>query len=81
MNKKRKELETVTNNRTYNIMYKRSIHTYCYICQKRAGSYFADCSPSGFQSKGFHGSGKYIYRYKARWYKTWKHNRRTQYKN
>lgn len=78
--KKRKKLLNVTDNRTYNILYKQFVFNYCYICQRRAGSYFADCSPSGMQSKGRHGSGKYIYRYKARWYKTWKYNRKTQYK-
>jgi hypothetical protein len=80
MSKKRRGLTTITDNRTYNILYKNSIHTYCFICQRRVGSYFADCSPSGYNSKGIHGSGKYLYSTKFRSYKTWKHNRRTQWK-
>lgn len=54
--------------------------SYCLICNRRSGSHHYDCSPSNLGSKGRHGSGKPILPYKFRSFKTWKHNRNTQYK-
>ena len=55
-------------------------HSYCLICNKRSGSHHWDCSPSNLQSKHRHGNGKAIFGYKYRSYKTWKYNRKTQWK-
>lgn len=79
MNKKRKGLNKVTDNKTYNVIYKKFVFNYCYICQRRAGSYYANCD--GKKRWGYHGNGKPIYSRDYRRYKSWKHNRRTQYKN
>ena len=51
---------------------------YCFICQRRSGSWYYDCSPK--KVWGRHGNGKPIYSYKFREYKSWKYNRKTQWK-
>lgn len=53
-------------------------YNYCMICNKRNGSWYYDCSPSTVW--GRHGNGKAIYSHKYREYKSWKHNRKTQWK-
>lgn len=74
------EIDSLVSSKEYKVLLKRRIHNTCYICQKRSGSYYADCSPAGAHSKGYHGSGKYIYTTKYREFKSWKYNRRRQYK-
>lgn len=54
-------------------------YDYCYICQKRNGSWYYDCSPTFVW--GRHGNGKPIQSWKRRAFKSWKHNRLTQWKN
>ncbi len=69
-------MKTETNNRALRIIALKKQYDYCLICHKRAGSWYYDCHPSGFNRKR-HGSGKIV---KQREYKTWKHNRNKQYK-
>ena len=52
------------------------IYNYCMICNKRNGSWYYDCHPSSFGAKR-HGSGKIV---RVRECKSWKHNRKTQWK-
>ena len=73
-----KELVSVTDNRACNIYLKQRVFTYCYICQKRAGTYFAYCGPGLIY--GQHGSKKLLSSRKYRSFKSWKHNRKTQWK-
>lgn len=67
------------NNRIYKILQYKKIYDYCYICQKREGNYYAYCGPD--KVYGYHGNGKRIYSIQRREYRTWKHNRKTQWKN
>lgn len=63
--------------REYKIKHMRAIYNYCYICQRRAGSWYADCSP--IKKHGRHGSGKPISGKDYRSYRTWKHTRNKQW--
>ena len=63
---KKQTLKTVTENRLYNIILKRSTQ-YCSICCKRVGSFYAYCGPS---NNGV----------KRRSRKNWKNTRETQWK-
>ncbi len=56
----------------------RTNWNYCFICSKRCGSWYYDCAPSKIW--GRHGSGKPIYSHKHREFKSWKYNRKTQWK-
>jgi hypothetical protein len=56
----------------------RTEWNYCFICSKRCGNWYYDCSPSKIW--GRHGSGKPIYSHKHREFRCWKHNRKTQWK-
>jgi hypothetical protein len=62
------------------LISQRVEESYCLICNKRSGTHHWDCSPGNIQSKHRHGSGKSITSIKFRSYKSWKHNRKTQYK-
>lgn len=73
------KLKNVTDNRTYNIIYKGIVLAACRVCQKRAGNYYK-IACDGAKRWGRHGSGKPIYSHKHREYQSWKHNRKTQYK-
>jgi hypothetical protein len=79
-NRNRAKLKKAQNNREYNITLKHYVYDYCYICARRCGSFYADCSPQNMRAKGIHGSGKLVYAYKFRAFKTWKHNRKTKWK-
>ncbi len=79
-NRNRAKLEKAEDNRSYNLIYKQYENVYCLICSKRAGSFYAGCSPSNMNARGIHGSGKRIYRHKFREFKTWKYNRKTRWK-
>lgn len=79
-NRNRARLKPASNNREYTLINKHFEHDYCYICQRRAGSFYASCSPGEMNARGVHGSGKRIYRHKAREFKTWKYNRKTKWK-
>lgn len=81
-NTNRNRLEKAINNKEYNILQKGS-EVDCPICAKRAGSYKATCGPVRWWPKykrGFKNS-KCIATWQVRMYRTWKHNRKTQWKN
>jgi len=48
----------------------------CFVCQKRSGCWYYDCSTSSHKVKR-HSSGKIV---RQRECKSWKHNRKTQWK-
>ena len=77
---KSKKLNNALSNKEYRKLQMKAENNYCFICAKRAGSYYHSCSLKVFRAKGSHGDGKYIFTHKYRSYKTWKHNRSTQYK-
>lgn len=79
-NRNRAKLNKAKDSREYIILLKREEYNYCYICAKRCGSFYVDCSPQNMHAKGIHGSGKLVYKYKYRAFKTWKHNRKTKWK-
>lgn len=79
-NRNRKRLAKANNSKEYIIILKHDVYNYCYICSKRCGSFYADCSPQNMHAKGIHGSGKLIYVYKFREYKSWKYNRKYKWK-
>ena len=79
-NRNRAKLNKAEDSRDYMITLKRELYNYCYICAKRCGNFYADCSPANMHSKGYHGTGKAIYRHKFREFKTWKYNRMTHWR-
>lgn len=79
-NRNRAKLRKSLNSREYSLKFKKEKYSYCYICQRRSGSWYYDCSPSDLRCKHRHGNGKRIEGYKYRSYKTWKHNRKTRWK-
>ena len=80
-NTNRAKLSKAENNREYNIILKHWVYNYCYICARRCGSFYYDCSPASMRNKGRHGNGKPIYTSKFRSFKTWKHNRKEKWKS
>lgn len=52
-------------------------YNYCFICSKRAGCFYYNCR---LHVQNRHGSGKPIENHDYREYKTWKYNRKTQFK-
>lgn len=72
------KLKNVTDNRTYNIIYKGIVLAGCRVCQKRAGNYYKIACESS-PRWGRHGNGKAIYSHDYREYKSWKYNRKTQW--
>ena len=78
-NRNRAKLNKAQTSKEYHKIQMSEDH-YCPICMKRSGSWYYDCSPTDMRSKHRHGNGKAIYRWKARRFKTWKYNRKTQYK-
>lgn len=80
MKKNRTKLNKCLTSREYNILQMKYEYDYCYICSKRCGSYYYDCSPMTYKSPGRHGSGKLVSTYDAREFRTWKHTRKTQWK-
>ncbi len=79
-NRNRSKLNKELISRDYSRKQLKQSYDYCLICCKRAGSYYWSCSPSDIRSKHRHGNGRYIESHKYRSYKTWKHNRKTQWK-
>ena len=51
-------------------------YCYCFICNKRNGSWYYDCHPSGWYAPR-HGNGKIVNQRECR---SWKYNRKTQWK-
>ena len=54
----------------------KQLYNYCFICQRRTGSWYYDCHPVSVRAKR-HGNGKIV---RQRECKTWKYNRKTQWK-
>ena len=79
-NRNRALLNKCKTPREYRITYLKHEYDYCLICSKRAGSFYYYCSPETMTRKGRHGTGKIISTFDARSYRTWKYNRKTQYK-
>lgn len=84
MSKKRNRalLDKATNNRDYNLLQKNEV-VYCLICSKRAGKFGVTCSPVkwvGSWRAGYKNPKKAIAKWEARGYRSWKHNRKTQWK-
>ncbi len=81
-NRNRKRLEKVEDNKVYNILQK-GYKEYCVICAKRAGRYGATCGPVRWYPKykrGFINPHKGLVTWQVREYRTWKYNRKTQWK-
>ena len=79
VNFNRARLKKAKTNQEFRANYFRFEYNYCYICSRRAGSFYYFCSPSTIDADR-HGSGKPIYSHKRREYKSWKYNRKTQFK-
>ena len=79
-NRNRAKLNKCLTPREYKLTYLKHEYDYCFICCKRGGSFYYDCSPMTMKRKGRHGNGKLISTFDARSYRTWKHTRVTQYK-
>jgi hypothetical protein len=73
-------LTTSLTSKEYKLKQQKHYYDYCLICSKRCGSFYYDCSPQTMRAKGRHGNGKIISTFDAREYRTWKYNRKTQYK-
>ncbi len=80
MKKNRTKLNKCSNSREYKITQMKYEYDYCFFCAKKCGSYYYDCSPMTYKSPGRHGSGKLVSTYDAREFRTWKHTRKTQWK-
>ena len=78
VNRNRAKFNKAQNRREYRLIMMRYEYDYCHICQKRAGSFYAQCD--GSKRFGWHGNGKQIFAADYRAYKTWKHNRKTKLK-
>ena len=79
-NRNRKKFDKALTSREYTLKLMKETYSYCYICQKRSGSWYYDCSPADMHCKHRHGNGRKILPYKYRSYKSWKHNRKTKSK-
>lgn len=77
-NRNRAKLNKAQTGREFSILQMSYIKGNCRICQKRAGSPYANCD--GRKRFGWHGNGKQIFGKDYRAYKTWKHNRKTRWK-
>jgi len=69
INRNRAKLNKAMNNEEYNRIMKND-GVYCIICVRRSGSYNGSCHPSTMNPKGW----------KYRKFRTWKHNRKKQWK-
>lgn len=71
MSKKRNraKLNKAKNDKEYNRIMKNDC-VYCIICIRRAGNYNASCAPGAFTNRGW----------RYRMCRTWKYNRKTQWK-
>ena len=78
--KNRKKLSQAITNKEYKIRLMVWHLSPCPVCMKRGGTWYSDCSRANYKVKHYHGSDKPMYRYKQRSYKSWKHNRKTQWK-
>ena len=81
VNYNRKQLNKFLNPREYRLRKLKEEYSYCLICCKRSGSFYYSCHPSDVQSKHRHGNGKHLSGHDIRKYRTWKYNRKTQWKS
>ncbi len=79
-NRNRAKFNKAQTSKEYKLLMMHYEYSYCYICTKRCGSFYYDCSPQNTRVRHRHGSGKPIYTWKYRSYKTWKHSRKTKWK-
>ena len=82
VNKSRAKLKKANNNKEYNKLQKNET-IYCQICAKRAGSYGATCGPvrwTHYWRAGYKNPRKAIATWQAREFRTWKYNRKNQWK-
>ena len=81
-NRNRQRLNKAETNKEY-IMLQMVKSEYCLICAKRAGRYGATCGPVRWTTnyrRGFKNPKKVIAAWQAREYRTWKYNRKKQWK-
>ena len=76
-NLNRASLRKAQTKKEYKLSYQKQ-RNYCPICTKRAGSLFYSCYDVRLV-KARHGSGRPLYSYDKREYKSWKYNRKNQY--
>ena len=76
-NLNRASLRKAQTKKEYKLSYQKP-RNYCPICAKRAGSLFYSYYDVRLV-KARHGSGRPIYSYDKREYKSWKYNRKNQY--
>lgn len=81
INRNRSKLNKSLTSREYQVKQLTYEYDYCLICSKRSGSFYYDCSPMTMKSKGRHGNGRVITTFDYREYRTWKYNRKTQWKS
>lgn len=79
-NTNRSKLKEVFTSKEYRVKQLKYEYDYCLICSKRSGCFFSNCSPMNMRSIGRHGNGKIVSTYDYRAYRTWKYNRKTQWK-
>lgn len=81
-NRNRKHFNKANTNKEYSILQKGH-KVYCHICVKRSGEFGATCGPVNWVNpwrRGFKNAKKAIATWQAREYRSWKYNRRTQWK-
>lgn len=81
-NRNRSRLDKANNDREYNILQKGAV-VYCRVCEKRAGRFGATCGPVRWAGRwriGCKNPRKAIATWEARGFRTWKHNRDTQWR-
>lgn len=79
-NRNRNKLNTSETSKEYRIKIIKAEYCDCTVCSKRAGSYFYSCSPSNLSMKHRHGNGRGIENHKRREFRSWKYNRKKQWK-
>lgn len=78
-NLNRAKLNKAKNGKEYHIILMHDEWSYCYICSRRCGNFYYSCHPSDLRAYR-HGNGRPIYSHNYRSYKTWKYNRKKQWK-
>ncbi len=73
-NRNRAKLNKAINDKQYNRIMKND-GVYCIICVRRSGSYNGTCAPVSTRGRRWTPTWRY------RMNRTWKHNRKTQWKS
>lgn len=79
-NRNRSKTNKAITSKEYRVIQLKFEYDYCLICSKRCGCFYSNCSPMNMRKRGRHGNGKIVSTFDYRAYRTWKHNRKTQYK-